>query len=319
MDDSGDKRIPSLLLLDELQPINLLAEEVGCQETASEAFRHQQPRSFPPAINTSMAARVLGDAKDAPITFPEYHYTPLPSRPPGMFRLLLLACESKAAEPQRPHTKPFENTRSSASPKFRLQVEAEPRPNPKQLMARLIPYQLEGSHPPYTALSWAWGDRNASRSKSIRIWENGPQGKSKAKSIGITKTLDGALRELREPEKDIYLWVDALCIDQESFEEKEAQMKMMDKFYTNAAKTCVWLGPFQDRSGAMPSFIKNILRLEGIDDLVCNIDSVQNWVAFSKLIRREWFTRRCKQYRDLFSPPRPPIFRTSFGNVQIVF
>lgn len=202
MDGSGDGRSSPPHLLDGAKPINLPGQEDSGKELATEAFYSQHPQSCPPAINLSMAARVLSNAKDAISTLPKYQFTPLPSHPSGIFRLLLLSHESKAAEPQPPATKPFENLRSSARSKPKSgehKLEVEPRPNPKQLMARLIPYQLGGSHPPYVALSWSWGDRNAPRSKSVRIWENGPQGKSKAKEIRITKNLEEALRQLREP------------------------------------------------------------------------------------------------------------------------
>jgi hypothetical protein len=63
--------------------------------------------------------------------------------------------------------------------------------------------------PEYEALSYVWG----SISPAKRMVLNGKQ-------ITITPNLDCALRQLRRPGSRLLLWVDALCINQDSSEEK---------------------------------------------------------------------------------------------------
>ncbi|KAF2114513.1 heterokaryon incompatibility protein-domain-containing protein [Lophiotrema nucula] len=50
------------------------------------------------------------------------------------------------------------------------------------------------------------------------------------------------LRHLRAPNKIRYLWVDAICINQDDAKEKSAQVKEMGAIYRQAKKVRIWLG-----------------------------------------------------------------------------
>lgn len=43
-----------------------------------------------------------------------------------------------------------------------------------------------------------------------------------------------ALRAMRQPDRDVYLWVDALCIDQANNEERSYQVSIMSQIYAEA-------------------------------------------------------------------------------------
>ena len=58
----------------------------------------------------------------------------------------------------------------------------------------------------------------------------------------ITITLDGILRHLRDPDKEVTLWADQLCINQQSPADKESQVKLMGMVYTKSRNTIIWLG-----------------------------------------------------------------------------
>ncbi|PTB64811.1 HET-domain-containing protein, partial [Trichoderma citrinoviride] len=83
---------------------------------------------------------------------------------------------------------------------------------------------------PYMALSYTWGNRDPPRFISLG-------GKQKQ----VTLNLYRALLEFRDPTMPSLLWVDALCINQDSIDEKNHQVNMMDDVYKNAGCVLIWL------------------------------------------------------------------------------
>ena len=86
--------------------------------------------------------------------------------------------------------------------------------------------------PPFEALSYAWGDPTIRAPISC----NG-------RMLKVTINLRNALKRLRQRDKSRFLWVDAVCIDQEGNQkEKSSQVNNMRKIYSNATRVIVWLG-----------------------------------------------------------------------------
>ena len=86
-------------------------------------------------------------------------------------------------------------------------------------------------NPQFEALSYAWGDPNLTR--PIRL-EN--------REWYATNNLEAGLRYLRSPSEDMVIWVDALCIDESSIDERNSQVLLMKTIYSNATRVKVWLG-----------------------------------------------------------------------------
>lgn len=66
------------------------------------------------------------------------------------------------------------------------------------------------------------------------------------KIIRVTSNLEAMLRELQslpEAHSGIGFWVDGLCINQEDILEKNHQVGLMSRIYSQAFSTVVWLGP----------------------------------------------------------------------------
>ena len=87
--------------------------------------------------------------------------------------------------------------------------------------------------PPYVAASYCWGDGKERQP----ILVNGGH-------LEIGKNLHDLLRVLRDKadsEMSCY-WIDQLCIDQSSTEERNHQVQLMSSVYTQASAVYAWLG-----------------------------------------------------------------------------
>ena len=84
---------------------------------------------------------------------------------------------------------------------------------------------------PYEALSYTWGDSK----KVCRI-------SCGSECVAITANLAAALRQLRTPDNPRALWIDQVCINQDDVDERNKQVALMRKIYSQAENVVVWLG-----------------------------------------------------------------------------
>jgi hypothetical protein len=92
------------------------------------------------------------------------------------------------------------------------------------------------SGPKFSALSYVWGSTEPTQMELLNI--SSPSGELPLK---ITKNCARALRHIRHPTEIRTLWVDAVCIDQTSDEEKSVQVAMMASIYHQATQVLTWL------------------------------------------------------------------------------
>ncbi|KAJ0160364.1 Heterokaryon incompatibility protein 6, OR allele [Colletotrichum tanaceti] len=97
---------------------------------------------------------------------------------------------------------------------------------------------------PYEALSYTWGPPD--KSHSIDVVAGGGR-----RRLGITASLDAALRHLRRRDGPVTIWIDQICINQEDAAEKSDQVPLMAQIYSKADLVLVWLGPAADDSDAL--------------------------------------------------------------------
>jgi hypothetical protein len=76
--------------------------------------------------------------------------------------------------------------------------------------------------PPYTAVSYAWGDPGDTTTLRLENIE-----------IPVALSLHGALGALRHPSRPTMVWIDALCIDQQNGTERTQQVHRMIKSGTS--------------------------------------------------------------------------------------
>ncbi|KAF2447520.1 HET-domain-containing protein [Karstenula rhodostoma CBS 690.94] len=144
----------------------------------------------------------------------------------------------KDAKPELPRSQnaPYEyaHLNYALGPEIRLCVLFPGRLS-DQVVVDLVHVYIR-DHPPYEALSYAWATQNGDDSLSQTVHCHGG-------SITVTKTCEAALRRLRLPGRNRYLWVDALCIDQSNVKERNHQVGIMGTIYANASQVIIYLGP----------------------------------------------------------------------------
>jgi len=84
---------------------------------------------------------------------------------------------------------------------------------------------------PFTALSYTWGDPSKTRPVICE-----------GRRLDVTINLYTALQQFRADRRTDDLWIDAICINQASQEEKAAQVRMMGQLYGRADLVLTWLG-----------------------------------------------------------------------------
>jgi len=135
---------------------------------------------------------------------------------------------------------------------------------------------------PYEALSYVWGKPVGTRPIECA-----------GGTLMVTPNCELALRHLRLARRERVLWIDAMCINQASAQEKSVQVPLMGDVYARATRVLVWLGPGNDETGRL---CRNIARARRLTEL---FEAARRaWWRFLILlpiIRWLW----CHVYREL--------------------
>lgn len=76
--------------------------------------------------------------------------------------------------------------------------------------------------------------------------------------LPITHNLDVALRHLRYENRKRFIWIDSICINQSSVEEKSKQVAIMGQIFSQADNVIIWLGPERDLSREAIAILQHI-------------------------------------------------------------
>ena len=139
----------------------------------------------------------------------------------------------------------------------------------------------------YDALSYAWGSASPSA-----------KGICDGNTISLRVNLDSALKYLRKPQHERYVWIDYLCINQDDLVEKAVQIPRMKNIYSKASTVIVWLGI----SPALVSNSRECQRSCGlnVDLLTCSEHKQEVWES---ILNYAWF-RRTWVRQEVFAAER---------------
>ncbi|KAI0003888.1 HET-domain-containing protein [Xylariaceae sp. FL0662B] len=106
---------------------------------------------------------------------------------------------------------------------------------------------------PYEAVSYRWGSMLKTRVVNVRGAE-----------LSITRNLYFILYDLRHRAFDRYLWVDAICINQDNWYERGHQVQQMKDIYTGADRVLFCLArPSNSKyPGAVKVVMKSLIELQ---------------------------------------------------------
>lgn len=121
----------------------------------------------------------------------------------------------------------------------------------------------------YDAVSYHWGDP----AKVCPVTVNG-------ETFFITTNLFAALKHLRQPDMEISLWIDSICINQLNTKERTQQVTQMGKIYSTAACVRIWLGNESDDSSVAMRLVNDPIRIDEASG-----------IALTKLLRRPYWQR----------------------------
>lgn len=117
------------------------------------------------------------------------------------------------------------------------------------IRCEIVTHSLD-TPPLYTAISYAWGDPDDRAEITLEKYSDVeyPDAARQRVTKSVTASLHGALHALRHQDRDVFVWVDSLSIDQQNKDELSWQIPLMSEIYRKAAVVAIWLGPHYDDS-----------------------------------------------------------------------
>ncbi|KAN0098981.1 HET domain containing protein [Hyaloscypha variabilis] len=192
---------------------------------------------------------------------------------------------------------------------------------------RLETFQLDKA-PPFAALSYTWGNPYAEPNYELEDIAQGAFCSRKYTSerncpircdetkVMVTHNLVDALDHIKRcygPRKwpldsRFYIWIDAICINQENIQERDAQVAIMGRIYASAKGVFVWLGCSLPKTAKALELIKYLAAIpeekysimrnhdpkifwETYQALDMEMITIDDWLIVLSFIERNWFHR----------------------------
>jgi len=108
------------------------------------------------------------------------------------------------------------------------------------LHCEIIIEELHVNPPAYEAISYAWEGQSQSQDHFIVCHDK--DGDGEGKKLLLTRNCDAALRHVRLAIDSRVVWIDSICIDQTSIQERNHQVGIMGDIYAFAQRVLVCLG-----------------------------------------------------------------------------
>ncbi|RYP14769.1 hypothetical protein DL765_006146 [Monosporascus sp. GIB2] len=118
-----------------------------------------------------------------------------------------------------------------------------------ELHASGFHHRMQSSVPDFQALSYVWG----LHPPTLDIRCNG-------KPLRITESLQHALRLVRRRDREIFVWADAICINQSDLKERKQQVALMRSIFSKATMVSVCLNLDGTMSMRNQRFLARMLR-----------------------------------------------------------
>ncbi|KAK5039841.1 hypothetical protein LTS07_000336 [Exophiala sideris] len=183
---------------------------------------------------------------------------------------------------------------SPLPPDYVRLLKLECRKGSQEPRGELINHHIDRL-PPYSALSYAWGDQNPEQG-DLGLFCDGQE-------LSVTPNLHRALRRLVKSGESALYWIDQICINQCDKGERSTQVGMMGRIYERASRVVIWLGeaPSDLRTAlsAIPAILSALQTVSGtvliteanFRALKLPKRSSPIWSTLGALFASKWFTR----------------------------
>ncbi|KIW50455.1 hypothetical protein PV05_12042 [Exophiala xenobiotica] len=145
---------------------------------------------------------------------------------------------------------------------------------------------------PWTALSYCWGSLDEVREVYLYQLRNrlhdGQTPDYNQQRFSCTASLEIALRGVRREDVDLWLWVDALCINQGHRQERAYQVSIMSEIFEKASRVVIWLG-FTQEEMISASYIRALAQASNNVPENANIDRSSRIAGDIPLIKKMLF------------------------------
>ncbi|KAK0507725.1 hypothetical protein JMJ35_009614 [Cladonia borealis] len=135
----------------------------------------------------------------------------------------------------------------------------------------------------YDALSYVWGPLDL----VAPIVCDG-------KNCRINRNLDQALRRFRKSDEQLYIWVDALCVNQIDTVERGEQVRIMKQIYEQAEQVRIWLGVEDEETPLVLRLLEAHLKKAHQPWFQVRTrfgPDAPEWAAMIRWLNRPWFWR----------------------------
>lgn len=106
----------------------------------------------------------------------------------------------------------------------------------------------EQVHVAYDALSYVWGDEEPSEAIFIS-----------GKVLLVKPNLHNFLLHLRHKNRVLYVWADAICINQADRDERSSQVQYMGDIYRESSSTRIWLGSHSRTTALLMKYVTSVI------------------------------------------------------------
>jgi hypothetical protein len=168
-------------------------------------------------------------------------------------------------------------------------LRIEPRDPDDAISCALVTASLN-ENPSYFSLSYCWGD--SKKTKEIKC--NGVP-------LNATENLIAAMKRLRATYPPQSFWIDAICINQDDFAERDSQVQIMCDIYRSAENVVVYLGEETQGLGKAMELFQILHEKSGEPISSTNTagmirdslprSSEEVWYRLHDFFNRPWFSR----------------------------
>ena len=131
----------------------------------------------------------------------------------------------------------------------------------------------------YEAVSYVWNFEKQAEDEVLIVPSDSPKGDRGSHGIWLRQNVARCLRQVRDKDKAVVIWIDVLCTDLFSTEEK-SRFENYAKVYAEARKVQFWIGEDDSRIKRTIDWVKDLVRFKLSEDLDLLPASAPRWVDF---------------------------------------